>query len=192
CSQILRYGERIALVGANGTGKSTLLRIIVGELEPSEGRVRLGANVRIGYMPQEQESLDAQQTPLALIHSLLPIGETEARHLLHFFMFEQDKVFTPVGKLSYGERARLILAKLVAERANVLILDEPINHLDIPSRERFEATLNAFPGTILVAVHDRAFIDRFASSIWAIENGTLRAYPDRAAMLRTARAEELH
>ncbi|MBI4674557.1 MAG: ABC-F family ATP-binding cassette domain-containing protein [Chloroflexi bacterium] len=173
---MLRHGERIALVGANGTGKSTLLKIIVGELQPTAGRVRLGANVRLGYMPQEQETLDVSTTPLAMVRALMPVGETDARHFLHFFMFERDEVFTPIGKLSYGERARLILAKLVAERSNVLILDEPINHLDIPSRERFQAALDAFPGTILVAVHDRAFIERFASGIWAIEKQTLRAY----------------
>ncbi len=178
----LRHGERLALIGANGTGKSTLLKIIVGEIAPREGRVRLGANVRIGYMPQEQETLDVKQTPLQLIRSLMPVDETEARHFLHFFMFEKDEVFTPIGKLSYGERARLILAKLVSEKANVLILDEPINHLDIPSRENFHAALDAFPGSILVAAHDRAFIDRFATGLWAIEHGTLRAYPDRAAM----------
>lgn len=182
CSAVLRHGERIALVGANGTGKSTLLRVIVGEMEPTVGRVQLGSNVRIGYMPQEQETLDPQQTPLGLVRSLLPIDETDARHMLHFFMFQRDEVFTPIGKLSYGERARLVLAKLVAERANVLVLDEPINHLDISSRERFEQALETFPGTILVAVHDRAFIDRFARGIWAIEHETLRAYPDRASM----------
>lgn len=173
---LLRHGERIALVGANGTGKSTLLKIIVGELQPSEGTVRLGANVRIGYMPQEQETLNASQTPLALIRSLMPVDETDARHFLHFFMFERDEVFTPIGSLSYGERARLILAKLVSEKSNLLVLDEPINHLDIPSRERFEAALDAFPGTILVAAHDRAFIDRLATGIWAIENKAVRAY----------------
>ena len=135
-------------------------------------------------MPQEQESLDRAQTPLALIRSLMPVDETDARHFLHFFMFEGDEVFTPIGKLTYGERARLILAKLVSEKANVLILDEPINHLDIPSREHFEAALDAFPGTILVAVHDRAFIDRFATGIWAIESHNLHTYPDRAAMTR--------
>lgn len=176
---VLRHGERIALIGANGTGKSTLLKIIVGEISPGEGNVRLGANVRIGYMPQEQETLDPSQTPLALIRSLMPVDETDARHFLHFFMFEGDEVFTPIGKLSFGERARLILAKLVSEKSNLLILDEPINHLDIPSRERFQAALEAFPGTILVAAHDRAFIDRFASGIWAIENQTMRVYaPD--------------
>jgi ATPase subunit of ABC transporter with duplicated ATPase domains len=178
----LRHGERIALVGANGTGKSTLLKIIVGELEPTEGRVRLGANVKLGYMPQEQEKLEISQTPLALIRSLMPVDETDARHFLHFFMFKQDDVFTPIGKLSYGERARLILAKLVAEKANVLVLDEPVNHLDIPSRERFQEALDAFPGTVLVAAHDRAFIDRFATGIWSLEEQSLRAYPDRAAI----------
>lgn len=183
-SPVLRHGERIALVGANGTGKSTLLRNIVGEIPPTEGTVRPGTNVRLGYMPQEQETLDPAQTPLALIRSLMPVDETDARHFLHFFMFEGGEVFTPIGSLSYGERARLILAKLVAEKSNVLILDEPINHLDIPSREHFQAALDAFPGTILVAAHDRAFIDRFATGIWAIENQTVRAYPDRAAMAR--------
>lgn len=169
----LRHGERVALIGANGTGKSTLLKIIVGELQPTEGNVRLGANVRIGYMPQEQETFDASQTPLALIRSLMPVDETDARHFLHFFMFEQDEVFTPIGKLSYGERARLILAKLVAEKANVLILDEPINHLDIPSRENFQTALDAFPGTILVAVHDRAFIQKFATRVWEMKEQRL-------------------
>ncbi|TAH52497.1 MAG: ABC-F family ATP-binding cassette domain-containing protein [Chloroflexota bacterium] len=169
----LRHGERVALIGANGTGKSTLLKIIVGELQPTEGNVQLGANVRIGYMPQEQETFDASQTPLALIRSLMPVDETDARHFLHYFMFEQDEVFTPIGKLSYGERARLILAKLVADKANVLILDEPINHLDIPSRENFQVALDAFPGTILVAVHDRAFIQQFATRVWEMKEQRL-------------------
>lgn len=184
CSQILTYGQRVALVGSNGSGKTTLLRIMTGELAPTSGAVRLGANVRIGYMPQEQETLDPAQTPLALVRSLLPLDETGARHYLHHFMFERDEVFTPNGQLSYGERARLILARLVAEQANLLLLDEPINHLDIPSRERFEAALESFPGTIVVAAHDRAFIERFARGLWALEHRTLHAYPDLAAWLR--------
>jgi ATP-binding cassette subfamily F protein 3 len=180
----LRHGERIALVGANGSGKTTLLRIIAGELAPTEGSVRIGANVRLGYMPQEQETLDAEAPPLTLIRALAPMSETEARHFLHFFLFEGDTVFARVGALSYGERARLLLARLVVAGANCLLLDEPINHLDIPSRQRFETALDAFPGTVLMAMHDRAFIDRFATGIWSPHDGALRQYLDREEMAK--------
>ncbi|NUM44653.1 MAG: ABC-F family ATP-binding cassette domain-containing protein [Anaerolineales bacterium] len=196
----LLYGDRIALLGANGTGKSTLLKLIVGELQPSltldsstlsdvrlpndggfaksKGAViRLGASVRVGYMPQEQETLPPTATPLSVIQSAKALTETDARNFLHYFLLEGDGALTPVGKLSYGERARLILAKLVAEGANFLVLDEPVNHLDIPSRERFEAALDAFPGTVLAAVHDRAFIEAFTGNgrgkIWQLSNGKL-------------------
>jgi ATP-binding cassette subfamily F protein 3 len=175
----LRYGERIALVGSNGSGKTTLLRLLAGELAPTEGSVRLGANVRMGYMPQEQENLDPAGMPLQLVRQLAPMDETKARHFLHFFLFEGDDVFTPIDQLSYGERARLILATLVLAGANCLLLDEPINHLDIASRERFEVSLDAFPGAVLLAVHDRALIDRFATGIWSPVDGTLRPFVDR-------------
>ncbi len=179
---MLRHGERVALVGGNGSGKTTLLRIIVGELTPMEGHVRLGANVHLGYMPQEQENLNLESTPLQVIREIAAMDETAARHLLHFFLFQGDEVFTRVGTLSYGERARLLLAKLVVAGANCLLLDEPINHLDIASREQFESALDAFPGTILIAVHDRAFIDRFATSVWSPDPVmcTLQRYVDRA------------
>ncbi len=178
----LRYGERIALVGSNGSGKTTLLRLLACELAPTEGSIRLGANVRLGYMPQEQENLAPAGTPLQLVRQLAPLDETKARHFLHFFLFEGDDVFTPIAQLSCGERARLILAKLVLAGANCLLLDEPINHLDIASRELFEASLDAFPGTVLIAVHDRALIDRFATGLWAPFDGTLRCFVDRAEM----------
>jgi ATP-binding cassette subfamily F protein 3 len=170
----LRHGDRVALIGPNGTGKTTLLRAIVGELVPTEGRVRIGSGVRIGYMPQEHETLDPAATALSTVQGLSSMSETEARNFLHYFLFEGDDVFTPVGQLSYGERARLILAKLVVSGVNCLVLDEPVNHLDIPSRERFEAALDAFPGTVLVAVHDRAFIERFASALWVMEEQAIR------------------
>ena len=178
----LRHGERIALVGANGTGKTTLLRIITGELVPTEGAVRIGANVRIGYMPQEQETLDGDATPYSTVRQLASMDETQTRHFLHFFLFQGDEVFTPVRSLSHGERARLMLARLVVSGVNCLLLDEPINHLDIPSRERFIDALDAFPGTILVATHDRAFIDSFATGIWLPCDGTLKQFLDRAEM----------
>jgi ATP-binding cassette subfamily F protein 3 len=183
---MLTHGERIVLLGPNGSGKSTLLRIITGDLDPVEGRVRIGANVRLGYMPQGQETLDPDTTPLSLIRRAAPLSETDARNFLHFFLFPGDEVFVPIGSLSYGERARLLLATLVLEGSNCLVLDEPLNHLDIPSRERFEAALDAFPGTVLAAVHDRMFIDQFASGIWALHEGMLRRTIDRAEMNSSA------
>jgi len=114
--QVLRHGERIALIGPNGSGKSTLLRTIVGEIAPSEGAVRIGANVRIGVMPQKQEALDPNATPLSIILHARPMRETDARSFLHYFLFAGDEVFTPVSRLSYGERARL--------RTNFMVLRE--------------------------------------------------------------------
>jgi ATP-binding cassette subfamily F protein 3 len=112
------------------------------------------------------------------------MDETQARQFLHFFLFTGDHVFTPIGALSYGERARLLLAQLVVSGVNCLLLDEPINHLDIPSRARFQSALDAFPGTIMIATHDRTFIDQFATGIWSPRNGTLERFLDRAEMNR--------
>jgi ATP-binding cassette subfamily F protein 3 len=173
-NQLVRYGEHLALIGPNGAGKTTLLRTVVGQLLPLAGRVRLGANVQIGYMAQEQETLDPQRNSLETIQRLAPMPETEARAFLHKFLFSGDEVFTPVGLLSYGERARLSLGCLVAGGCNLLLLDEPINHLDIPSRSRFEQALVGFEGTVIAVVHDRYFIEGFATSIWEARNGRLR------------------
>lgn len=181
----LRRGERIALVGPNGAGKTTLLRIILGEQEPSAGQVRLGANVRLGYLAQEQETLDLERNALETVQRAASLSETDARRFLHYYLFSGDDVFTPVGALSYGERARLALGLLVLQGCNLLLLDEPINHLDIPSRERFEQALADYEGTVLAVVHDRYFIGRFATGIWALRDGTVCAYPD----LRQALAE---
>ncbi|MEJ2011322.1 MAG: ABC-F family ATP-binding cassette domain-containing protein [Anaerolineales bacterium] len=178
-SLTLSHAERVALLGPNGSGKSTLLRSIVGEIRPAEGEIKLGKSVRIGYLPQKQETLDPEATPLASIRTAAKMSETEARSFLHYFLFSGDDVFTPVAKLSPGERARLLLAQVIAGGANCLVLDEPINHLDIPSREHFERALAQFPGAVLVAVHDRAFIDRFATAVWMMEEGTIRRYLDR-------------
>jgi len=178
-SLTLSHAERIALLGPNGSGKSTLLRSIVGEILPTEGEIKVGKSVRFGYLPQKQDTLDPEATPLASIHRAAEMSETEARSFLHYFLFSGDDVFTPVGKLSPGERARLLLAQVIASGANCLVLDEPINHLDIPSREHFEQALANFPGAVLVAAHDRAFIDRFASAIWVMEEGTVRRYLER-------------
>ncbi|MEJ5198333.1 MAG: ABC-F family ATP-binding cassette domain-containing protein [Anaerolineae bacterium] len=170
----LRYGERAVLIGPNGVGKTTLLKCIAGELRPWSGEIRLGRGVRLGYMAQEQETLDPAATPLELIRAAAPLDETEARSFLHYFLFAGDEVFVPVGRLSFGERSRLALALLAVRGCNFLLLDEPINHLDIPSRERFEAAMARFEGTILAVVHDRYFIDRLATTLWIMEGGGIR------------------
>jgi ATP-binding cassette subfamily F protein 3 len=164
----LRYGDRIALIGENGAGKTTLLRTIMGQLAPLSGQARLGANVRLGYMAQEQEDLDFTLDAFNTIARLAPFTETETRSFLHQYLFAGDDVFIPVGSLSFGERARLSLGCLVARGCNFLLLDEPLNHLDIPSRARFEQALDTFHGTVLAVVHDRYFIDGFASQVWEV------------------------
>ncbi|NTU64975.1 MAG: ABC-F family ATP-binding cassette domain-containing protein [Chloroflexi bacterium] len=172
----IRQGERIALIGENGTGKSTLVKTIVGQVSPLSGDVRLGANVRMGYFAQEQDTLDPNSTPVASLRAVAVLNETEARSFLHFFLFTGDQPLTPNRSLSYGERARLMLALLVAQGSNFLILDEPLNHLDIPSRTQFEKALTNFEGTVLAVVHDRYFIQGFASRIWAVERQQVKEY----------------
>ncbi len=172
----IRAGQRIAVTGPNGAGKTTLVRTICGKLEPISGSLRLGANVRLGYMSQEQELLDPALSPLQTIQKVSPFNETEARHFLHFFLFGGDDPLRPSGEMSYGERARLQLAVLVAQGCTFLLLDEPINHLDIPARARFEQALAKFEGTVLAVVHDRYFIERFATELWTVEHGGLQKW----------------
>lgn len=169
----LRAGERVVVLGPNGHGKSTLLKTIVGQVVPLAGRVRIGASVKIGYLAQEQDILNPNANALETLLKEGRFNHTEARSFLHYFLFAGDDVFRPVQVLSYGERARLMLAVLVARGANLLVLDEPINHLDVLSREQFEQALEVFPGTVLAVVHDRYFVDKFATTVWHIEDGEL-------------------
>jgi ATP-binding cassette subfamily F protein 3 len=171
---LVRHGERVVITGPNGGGKSTLLSLIAGELAPDAGLVRLGAGVIPAYYRQEQEGLDPTQTPLQAIRALRPMSETEARSLLHKYLFAGDAVFTPIGRLSYGERARLTLTRLILSQANLLLLDEPTNHLDILARERFEAALSTFSGTIIAVLHDRYAIKRLATRVLELRQGSVR------------------
>ena len=172
----IRAGQRIALTGPNGTGKTTLIRTIAGKLNPLAGSLRLGQTVKFGYMAQEQELLDPNLNPLQNIREVAALGETDARNFLHYFLFKGDAVLRKAAELSFGERARLQLAVLVAQGCTFLILDEPINHLDIPSRARFEEALTNFKGTILAVVHDRYFIERFASEVWNVRDGRIEKW----------------
>jgi ATP-binding cassette subfamily F protein 3 len=174
----LRHGERVALIGENGTGKSTLIKVIVGQQPPLAGEIRLGVNVRVGYFAQEQDVLDPNLTPVESLKANAPMNETEARSFLHYFLFTGDQPLTPNHQLSYGERARLMLALLVAQGCNFLVLDEPLNHLDIPSRTQFEKALTNFAGTVLAVVHDRYFIQGFASRIWVAADGRVGEYQE--------------
>jgi len=170
----LRFGSRTALIGPNGCGKTTLLRTITGALEPLSGRVRLGSGVKLGYMTQEQEGLQPDLNALQTLHAVTGQGVTETRSFLSLYLFKGDDVFTPAGLLSYGERARLMLALLVAQGCNLLLLDEPINHLDIPARTRFEQALSGFQGSILAVVHDRYFLRGFARELWQVRAQTIQ------------------
>ena len=171
----LRFGERTVLTGPNGCGKTTLLRTITGQLSPISGKVQFGPSVRLGYMAQEQETLPAGETPLQIISRIHSQNETEVRSYLSKYLFTGDEVFKPAALMSYGERARLSLACLVADECNLLLLDEPINHLDIPAREQFELALKSFEGTVLAVVHDRYFIERFATCLWAVQDQKVHA-----------------
>ncbi len=169
----INLGQRVVLTGPNGSGKTTLLRTIAGQLAPLAGRFHIGSSVQMGYMSQEQENLEADSTPLATIQAVAAMNQTEARSFLHFFLFAGDAAVQSNAQLSYGQRARLALARLVAMGCTFLLLDEPINHLDIPSRTRFEQALTQYNGTILAVVHDRYFIERFATEIWWVRDGRI-------------------
>ena len=173
----IKRGERICIVGPNGVGKTTLLRMIMGELTPTEGRLKLGHNVAFGYYDQGQLLLDEKNTVLEeLKESYRLYTDTEMRSILGRFLFRGDDVFLPVGSLSGGEKARLSLLKLMLSGANTLILDEPTNHLDIDSKEVFEAALLEFPGTAVIVSHDRYFLQKIPTRILELTREGINEY----------------
>ena len=180
-------GQRVALMGPNGCGKTTLLRTIVGELPPLSGRVRLGNNVRLTYYAQAHEGLRMDQTVLDEIRRVRPdMKETEARTLLGRFLFSGDDVYKRIADLSGGERGRVALAQLMVLGGNLLVLDEPTNHLDIDAREALETVLNEYDGTVLFVSHDRYFIDAVADTIWMARDGAIETFDGTYSEYRAA------
>jgi ATP-binding cassette subfamily F protein 3 len=167
----LRFGERLALLGPNGSGKSTLIRSITGDLPPLAGTVRLGPGVQPGYFAQEQDTIDPSLSVMEQARREGGGSESDLRTFLHKFLFGGDMVHRQIASLSYGERARLMLAILVLRGTNLLLLDEPLNHLDIDAREEFERALLQFTGTVIVVLHDRYAIDRLAIRAIEVRDG---------------------
>ena len=173
----LRTGDRVALIGPNGVGKSTLFRILTHQLNPDHGSVRFGTNIDIGYYDQHQQNLNPQNTILDEVWNNFPkLEQTRIRSALGLFLFTGDEVFEKIEKLSGGERGRVALTKLMLKQDNLLLLDEPTNHLDMDSREVLEDALRDFPGTILAISHDRYFINRFAEKVMVMEKDGVTEY----------------
>ena len=183
-------GERIALLGENGTGKTTLLNILTGSEKPDSGSVRLGPSVKAAYLPQVIHFDHPERSILDTVLYELDITPQSARNRLAAYQFTGEDVFKKVSVLSGGELSRLRLCMLMDESINLLILDEPTNHLDIDSREWLEEAVEAFDGTLLFVSHDRYFINRFATRVWELENGTVSDYPMGFTQYRQAKEEE--
>jgi ATP-binding cassette subfamily F protein 3 len=187
----IQKGEKIALVGPNGCGKTTLLKMIMGEVEPDHGKIKLGSRVNIGYFSQEHEELNPEHTLLEEILYGFDLTVEEARTYLGGMLFSEDDVFKKVCNLSGGELGRVSLLKVILTGANFLLLDEPTNHLDIQSREVVEEMLRQYPGTILMVSHDRYFIDQAANKVIAIADFGLEYYWGNYSYYREKQQEKV-
>ena len=185
---LVEQGDRIALVGRNGTGKTTLLEVIMGRLPPTSGRVLWGSGVKPAYFAQGLDDLDDDRTVLEELVSATGWDIPRSRSYLGRFLFSGDDVEKRVAVLSGGERSRLALACLIASRPNVLVMDEPTNHLDLPTREALEEALAEFTGTLIFVSHDRYFIERLADRVWELESGNLVRFEGGYAEYRVWKA----
>ena len=183
-------GDRIALLGDNGAGKSTLLKIILGEEPQDGGTVKQGLTVKVGYLPQQIRFSHPERSLYDTMLYEAGCNAQQARDRLGKFLFQGEDVFKPVSVLSGGEQSRLRLCMLMDDEINFLILDEPTNHLDIDSREWIEEAVEAYDGTLLFVSHDRYFINRFATRIWELADGTITDYPCGFAQYRQMKAQE--
>lgn len=177
-SLLLRHGERAGLIGPNGAGKTVLCKLILGEYEPTAGRIYVGPSIRIGYYSQEHQTLSGwlDKTPLDLIRNIQNSSESNAVTFLLRMAFRYEQVRQPIRTLSGGERSRLQLALVMLRQPNLLLLDEPTNNLDIPSVEVLEDALDEFVGTVLIISHDRYFLDQTVDRVVEIRDGELRSY----------------
>ncbi len=177
---LVQHGERVGVIGANGAGKSVLLRLVLGREQPDLGEVKIGPSVQLGYYAQEHETLDLEQTPLEAVRHAAYITENGAVSFLKRYLFTYRQVSQPIGALSGGERSRLQLALLAlpgrVSNVNCLLLDEPTNNLDIASAEVLEDALAEFDGTVIVISHDRYFLDRVVERTVELDSGRLREY----------------
>jgi ATP-binding cassette subfamily F protein 3 len=173
---LLRYGDRVGLIGPNGVGKSLLIRMILSQVEPDAGDIYIGPSIKPAYYAQEFETLNPDEKLLDTIRKIGPFSESRGVAFMKKFLFSYEQRDTPVGKLSGGERSRLQIAKITLSGANFLLLDEPTNHLDIPSCEVLEDALLDFDGTILAVSHDRYFLDRIANRIIELQSSRAESY----------------
>ncbi len=172
----LRRGECVALIGPNGSGKTTFIKTLLKELQPLQGQVYLGASLKIGYFAQAHDALKAENAVIDELLGHKGMAISAARNYLAGYLFRGDDVFKPISALSGGERGRLALAILALDGANFLLLDEPTNHLDLPAQEVLQELLQNFPGTILLVSHDRYLVDRLATQIWELKDGRLNVF----------------
>lgn len=182
-------GERIALLGDNGTGKTTFLRVLLGE-EAGEGKIRFGPSVKTGYLPQVIHFDHPERTLYDTMLYEKNCTPQVARDRLGAFLFSGEDVFKTVGTLSGGEQSRLRLCMLMDDKINLLVLDEPTNHLDVASREWIECAIEDYGGTLIFVSHDRYFVDKFATRIWELENGSIRDFPCGYAKYRSIKEHE--
>lgn len=175
-SMHIRYGEHAAIVGSNGTGKTTLLNMIMGKRQADAGEVKLGSGLSIGYLSQHMLEMHSNRTIIEEFRDVVAVSEYDARPMLAKFLFWGNMVFQPVQQLSGGERMRLRLAQLMHQNHNLLILDEPTNHLDLEAKEVMEEALSEFPGTIIVVSHDRYFLDKLFPVTYWLRSETIERF----------------
>jgi ATP-binding cassette, subfamily F, member 3 len=187
----IERGDKVGLLGKNGTGKTTILELATGALQAQKGRVIMGKNIKLGYFRQHRTEFGGYQTPIDIVRGALPeLTDGKLRDMLGAFLFCDEDVFRPISSFSGGQKSRLALALLMAAKPNFLVLDEPTNHLDIPSLEVLEDALEEFDGTLLVVSHDRYFLDGLTEKTFVLENGSVVSYPGNYSYYVAKREEQ--